>query len=258
VANSWYHSFQLAWNRRFAQGLQFGLAYTYSHWYDDGSNYRDVLPDTYNAHLMWGPSEFDVHHILAINYYYQLPFYKNQTNLAGRTLGGWQISGITQFQTGQPCSVAAGTDYAGVGLDANYGCGVNGEYWLENGRPSYVKTFGSTGQWFSTTNPDGSAIFSAPPKGTFNTERVRNILYQPGFENWNIGLFKVIPVTERVGLQFRAEAFNAFNHPNWGGAPGGGVQFSPTSGTFGKVTAKGGSPASGGERNIQLSLKLVF
>ncbi len=253
VASSWYHSFQLAWNRRLTGGLGFGVAYTFSHSYDDGSNQRDVIPDTYNAHMMWGPSEFDAHHIVAINYLYQLPFYRGQqSGLAARTLGGWQISGITQFQTGLPCGVAGASDYAGVGLDSNFGCGTNGQYWVMNGTPKIIGTFGSNGQWFDTS------VFSKPPTGTFNTQRVRDIIYQPGFQNWNIGLFKVVPVSEQVRFEFRAEAFNAFNHPNWGGASGGGVQFNPTSSTFGKVTTKGGGPGSGGERNIQLSLKLEF
>ncbi len=253
IATSWYHSLQVAWNRRFADGLQFGIAYTLSKSMDDGSNQRDVIPDTYNASMMWGPSEFDVRHILAVNYLYQLPFFRQQKGVAGRFLGGWQISGISQFQTGTPCSVAAAKDYAGVGLDSNFGCGVNGQFWSFSGSPKIIGTFGNNGQWFDTSG------FTQPAAGTFVTQRVRDIIYQPGFQNWNIGLFKVIPVNERVRFSFRAEAFNAFNHPNWGGPSGGGVQFNPTNpGTFGKVLTKGGGPESGGERNIQLSLKLEF
>src|SRR5207245_11290268 len=68
VATSRYNSFQLAWNRRFTRGLLFGVSYTLSKSMDDGSNQRDVVPDTYDAHLLWGPSEFDARHILTINY----------------------------------------------------------------------------------------------------------------------------------------------------------------------------------------------
>jgi len=115
---------------------------------------------------------------------------------------------------------------------------------------------------FVTKNPDGTPIFTAPAPGTFNTQRVRDLIYQPGFQNWNLGLFKSFPIGERSGVQFRAEAFNFINHPNWGGGSGGipgtnAVNFDPTSSNFGKVTTKGGG-VGGGERNIQLSLRVYF
>lgn len=259
VANSIYNSLQIAANRRFASDLQFGVSYTLSRSLDNGSNYRDVVPDTYNPAILWGPSEFDVRQVLAINYLYDLPFLRHRSDVLGKTLGGWQISGITQYQTGLPCSVAAANDYAGVGLDSNFGCGVNGQYWVVNGHPNLVKTFGPSGTWFSTTNPDGSAIFTQPPAGTFNTQLVRDLIYQPGFENWNMSLFKKFPITEKRGFEFRAEAFNIWNHPNWGGTSGGGVQFNPTNlKTFGKVLTKGGGSSGSGERNLQLSLRAYF
>jgi hypothetical protein len=256
IASSRYNSLQLSWNRRASNGLQFGVSYTLSKSMDDGSNQRDVVPDTYNTSMLWGPSEFDARHIVVFNYLYPLPFFRTQSGFVGRVLGGWQISGITQFQTGTPCSVAGANDYAGVGLDSNFGCGVNGQYWVVNGNPSIVGNFASSStdpnQWFATKNSDGTPIFTQPPAGTFNTQRVRNMIYQPGFQNWNMGLFKAIPVNERFRFQFRAEAFNVWNHPNWGGASGGGVDFNPTSSTFGKVTNKGS------ERNLQLSLRAEF
>ena len=257
VASSKYNSLQLTWNRRASNGLQFGVSYTFAHSYDNGSNYRDVVPDTYDTSWLWGPSEFDAHHTLVFNYLYPLPFFRQQSGFVGKTLGGWQISGITQFQTGLPCSVAGGNDYAGVGLDSNFGCGVNGQYWVVNGDPKIIGTFGPNGQWFATKNPDGSPIFTQPSPGTFNTQHVRDIIFQPGFENWNMGLFKKINVTERLDLQFRAEAFNVWNHPNWCGASGcsgtTNIGLNPTSAaTFGKVLTKAS------ERNLQLSLRAEF
>jgi hypothetical protein len=263
VANSMYNALQIAWNRRFSSTLQFGVSYTLSKSMDNGSNQRDVVPDTYNTSMLWGPSEFDARHIAIINYLYQLPLFRKQSGFAGKALGGWQISGITQFQTGLPCSVAAANDYAGVGLDSNFGCGVNGQYWVVKGNPQIIGTFGPRGQWFATTNPDGSPIFTAPAPGTFNTQRVRNLIYQPGYQNWNMGLFKTIPVNERFRFQFRAEAYNVWNHPNWCGNSGcsgtTNIGLNPTNTTtFGKVLSKGSGSSGQGERNLQLSLRLEF
>jgi len=133
VANSMYNSLQVAWNRRFNSGLQFGASYTYSKSMDNGSNQRDVVPDTYDISMLWGPSEFDARHIFVANYLYHCPSSQSFW-FVGKALGGWQISGITQFQTGLPCSViAANGEYAGVGAapDANFGCGNNGEFWVK-------------------------------------------------------------------------------------------------------------------------------
>ena len=263
VANSMYNSLQIAWNRRFASNLQFGVSYTLSKSMDNGSNQRDVVPNTYNPAMLWGPSEFDARNIVAINYLYDLPFFRHESGFAAKALGGWQISGITQFQTGLPCSIAAPNDYAGVGLDSNFGCGTNGQYWVVNGHPNLVKSFGPNGTWFTTTNPDGSPIFTAPPAGTFNTQLVRDLIYQPGFENWNVGLFKEFPMNEKRGFQFRAEAYNVWNHPNWCGSSGcsGGttIGLNPTNlKTFGKVLTKGSGSSGNGERNLQLSLRFYF
>jgi len=181
VASSRYNSLQAAWNRRFTDGLMFGVSYTLSKSMDDGSNQRDVVPDTYDTSMLWGPSEFDARHILVINYLYELPFFKDRAKLSGKLLGGWQISGITQFQTGLPCSIgSAAKDYAGVGIDSNFGCGVNGQYWVVNGDPKIIGTFGDSGQWFATKNSDGTPIFTEPTPGTFNTQR--NNVSLPGAE----------------------------------------------------------------------------
>jgi predicted heme/steroid binding protein len=264
VASSTYNSLQVSWNRRFSTGFQFGVSYTLSKSMDNGSNQRDVVPDTYDTSMLWGPSEFDSRHSVTINYLYQAPFFRGQHGLAGKLLGGWQLSGITQFQTGVPCSVVApNVDYAGVGQDANWGCGGNGQFWVVNGDPKIIGTFGSTGQWFATTNPDGSPIFTAPTPGTFNTQRVRNLIYQPGFQNWNMGLFKTFPVNEHLRFQFRAEAYNVWNHPNWCGNSGcsgtTNIGLNPTNtATFGKVLSKGSGSSGQGERNLQLSLRMEF
>jgi hypothetical protein len=130
-----------------------------------------------------------------------------------------------------------------------------GQFWVMSGTSSIIGNMAHNGSsdaayWFKTTNSDGSPIFTAPAKGTFNLQDgVRNSIYNPGFNNWNLGLFKKFAFTETIGMEFRAQAYNAFNHPNWNGA-----DFNPThASTFGKVTGK-----SNDVRNLQVSLRLYF
>jgi hypothetical protein len=252
VASSLYNSLQVAWNRRFSQGLLFGVAYTLSKSSDNGSNQRDIIPDTYYAGNLWGPSEFDTRHVLLVNFLYDLPFFKNQHSLMGKTVGGWAVSGIFQVQSGNPCSIGVSNDYVGVGLDGSM-CGI-GQFWQLNGPINYTKAFAANGtndpnQWIQVKNADGSSIVSQPAKGTFVTQQgVRDSVYNPGLNNWNLGLFKKFTVSEHLNFQFRAEAFDAMNHPNFGG-----IGFNPTAATFGKVTGK-----TGDVRNLQLSLKAQF
>jgi hypothetical protein len=257
VASSRYNALQVSWNRRLTKGLLFGMAYTYSKSMDDGSNQRDIIPDTYYAGNLWGPSEFDTRHVFITNFLYELPFFKGSNSLFGRALGGWQVSGIIQKQTGTPTSVGKGTDYVGVGLDGSLAGGV-GQYWVYSGAPIvYSKQIvvnsanpgADSNYWFQVTDSNGNKLFTQPTAGTFNHQQgIRDLIYNPGFNNVNMGLFKKFAVNERVGFQFRAEAFNVFNHPNWGG-----VTTDPTSTSFGKVTGK-----TGDVRNLQLSLRAYF
>ncbi len=258
VASSRYNGLQVSWNRRFTNGVLFGVSYTFSKSMDDGSAQRDVIPNTYDAHNLWGPSNFDARHVFIMNFLYELPLFRHSNGVLAKTLGGWQLSGIFQAQTGTPCSVTYNNDYAGVGQDGNFdGCG-SGQFWAKNGSINYTKKFdyasanpgSSANYWFNPYNADGTPIFTPPANGTFVTENgVRDTIYNPGFNNWNFGLFKKFAVTERFGFQFRAEAFNAFNHPNWGG-----VGLDPTNvNTFGKITGK-----TDDVRNLQLSLRFYF
>jgi len=253
VGTSLYNSLQIAWNRRYSNGLLFGAAYTLSKSNDDGSNQRDIIPDTYYAGNLWGPSEYDVRDIMIVNFLYDLPFLKNSHNLLGKTVGGWAVSGIFQAQTGTPCSIGASNNYVGVGNDGSM-CGI-GQFWNLNGPISYTKKTAPNGAsdpntWIQTTNSSGALIATQPAKGTFVTQQgVRDSVYSPGLNNWNMGLFKKFSVNEKFNFQFRAEAFNTFNHPNLGS-----VSLNPTNlSTFGKVTGK-----TNDVRNLQLSIRLQF
>ena len=253
VSRARYDSLQLSWNRRFAKGPQIGAAYTLSKSMDRGSGQRDIIPNTYDASNLWGQSDFDVRHIFIASYLYQLPFFKNN-NLTGKLLGGWQLSGIVQMQTGTSgTTIAVNSDYAGVGQDGSMSGG--GQFWQVLQNPTIQHQIAQNGAsdnlyWFNVRDSGGNLVVAQPAKGTFVTQQgIRNQLHNPGFENWNTGLFKAFAITERFQLQFRAEAFNALNHPNWGGA-----SYNPSNlSTFGKITGK-----TGDVRNLQLSLKVRF
>ncbi len=244
-----YNSLQLSWNRHFAKGLMFGASYTLSKSMDGGSNYRDIVPDTYDTSNLWGPSEYDTRQIAIINYLYDLPFFKNNTAVAGKLLGGWELAGAMQFQTGTPCGIGTNNDFAGVGEFGSFGCGSEGQFWLLNG-PVTTNSGAFAGSAPTSSSP---AYFTAsvtqPTAGAFNLQQgVRDSVYGPGIQDWNLSLFKAFAINERSGFQFRAEAYDFINHANLS-AP----NLNPTSSQFGMITSK-----SGLNRQFQLSLKFYF
>jgi hypothetical protein len=268
-ANSLYNGLQINVSRRFAQGFSFGGAYTLAKVSDSGSNQRDIVPNAYDMSNLWGPAEYDRRHVLVLNAIWELPFFKERKGLIGGLFKGWSLSAVSQMQTGVPVSVGTNDDFAGIG-----GVGsINdpnriGQFWNVNGDPSVIGDFASssaaTNFWFNIANPDGTPIFTRPANGTIVTDRVRNIIYRPGFQNHNLGLSKDFAVTERHRITFRFEAFNWLNHPNLGGETGGNPDLNPThielingkvdpvKSTFGKVTSKGG------QRELQFALRYQF
>lgn len=230
-----YHGLQVSVERRFATGLQFGLAYTLSRSDDNGSSLTDVLPDSYNDRSYYGRSDFDRTHVLILSSIYEIPFFKGSSSWSRRLLGNWELSGVFQAQSGTPYSVRKNVDYAGVGA------GSGNQFWNLIGDPHLEPTsFTDSAVYFN------KAAFGQPVAGTFGVQE-RNLLRNPGFWNTDVGLRKEFYVTETQHLQLRWEIFNVFNHPSWGGA-----NADPTSGSFGLVTSKGGN------RVLQLALKYIF
>jgi hypothetical protein len=184
-----------------------------------------------------------------INYLYDLPFFRNQHNVAGMVVGGWELSGVVQAQTGTPCGIGTNNDFAGVGEFGSFGCGSQGQFWILNG-PPVVNTGAFAGPVTSSSSPRYfSANVTQPAPGTFNLQNgVRDSVYQPGLQDWNIGLMKRFAINERSGFQFRAEAYDFINHPNLNGP-----NLTPNSSQFGMITSK-----SGLARNLQLSLRFYF
>jgi len=258
--NSTYHGLQASWTTRFRDGSTIGAAYTFSKSMDGSSNYRDIVPDSYNMSNLWGPSEYDIRHVFIINYLYVLPFFKGQHGLVGETLGGWQISGNTQFQSGEPCGVGTNNDFAGVGEFGSFGCGTEGQFWTVNGTPRHIGGFsgpnGTGPKWFATTNGGGSPVYTEPTAGTFNLQHgVRDNIYGPGLQNWNIAVIKNFPIFRENAVEFRAEAYNFINHPNLAAiGDTGGLNLTPNSSQFGEVTGK----STSNPRTLQVGLHYRF
>jgi hypothetical protein len=248
---STYHSLQLEMNRRFSKGFGFGFAYTLSKAMDNNSGPRDGFIDVYNQQLNWGKSGNDTRHIAITNFVWELPFFNDASHRVTRlALGGWQLSGVIQFQTGNPFTIARSDDYLGIGS-------TNSKPWNLNGDPEKPKRFananaagnyaGITDFWFSPT-VNGQPWATKPANGTLPNQNRNSIDFNNvGFQNWNLAAFKSFHITESAFVQFRAEAFNFPNHPNWSG-----FGTDPTSQTFGMVTSKSS------QRELQLSLRFSF
>jgi hypothetical protein len=251
AGRSIYHSLQVSADRRYSNGFKLGIAYTLGKSSDNSSNKRDVLFNTYDEESYWGPSSYDRRHVLGLSYIYDLPFWREQDTLLKTMLGGWQISGATFLRTGTPFSVLRITDIAGVG-DGAFGQPYN---LVGDPKANSCNCFSNGTDQNFAFNP---AAFVAPAAGTFG-DAPRNLLYNPGQQQWDIALFKNFAMGGMRRLQFRAEIFNFPNHPNLGNAQtgtvtGGGAGFAdPSNANFGRITTK-----TNDRREIQLSLRYQF
>jgi hypothetical protein len=233
-----YNGLQASLSRRFAHGLMFKANYTWSKALDNtnccSGNIYNPIPDSYNYSYEWGRTSFDAEQNFIADYVWEIPFLLNRNDLVGKTLGGWQLSGITTFQSGLPIDALIGKDDAGVGT-------------AQGQRPQVLSNpnlgFGNrtASEWFN------QADWVAPPLGTFATTG-RNIMSAPGINNWDMSLHKTFKLYERVNLQFRADAFNPWNHTEF--MTVGSTLTTPSQ--FGKVTAAKNA------RNLMLGLRLTW
>lgn len=240
MANSIYHSLQIS-GRRTMGDLTLSLAYTYSHSIDDSSDrFNGDFVNSYNIATNRASSNFDQRHSLGISYVYALPFYKG-SGLAHQVLGGWQISGITIAQTGNPFSVTNGTDFGdNAGVANGVGTGSRPDL-VGNPHVAKSEVSGVFGPLFFDP-----AAYAIPVGLTFGNVG-RNTLYNPGRLNFDFGLFKRFQFSEARGLDFRWETFNLFNHTQYNG-----IDSSLGSSTFLHAT---GAHAP---RRMQFGLRLYF
>jgi hypothetical protein len=241
-----YNSLQVSADRRYTNGLKVGVAYTLGHSEDNGSDKRNILWNSYDDTNYWGPSSFDRKHVLSVYYIYDLPFWREGGSPLKSVLGGWQISGATFIRSGTPFSVTRTNDIAGVGEGSNgQPMDVVGDINANtNGKFSAGVVSGNAldqNFWF---NP---AAFKDAAPGTFGNEK-RNLLRNPGDQQWDIAVFKNFAMGGSRKVQFRAEVFNFPNHPNLSGPVS---DF--TNANFGRIISKDGS-----RRDVQLALRFLF
>lgn len=256
--NTDYNGLELSLRRRMSKGVGYAVNYTLSHGlanFGDNLTAGPLPQNAYNYSAEMSNSNLDIRHRFVGNFTWDLPFGQGRRFLSGggvtdKVLGGWQVNGIVSLQTGSPFSVT-GADKSFTGSShAAYASCIGDPFAGASNSPDQY-----TGAGFFI-NP---AAFANPGVGSFGTCAPRKF-HGPGIQDTDLSLFKMFKMTERVQLQFRAEFFNALNHPNFAN-PNADIR-SP--GSFGKVgstlspilgTDSGGP---GDPREIQLALKLYF
>ena len=272
AASSTYNAFQFS-ARRNVGALQINLAYTWSHSIDDSSDRYDAsFVNTYDPAANRASSSFDIRQMLNLGWVYDLPFFK-KPGLANKILGGWQYSGIFTAQTGTPYTPTNSANYpdnAGVGNSVGTGSYPN----LVGDPHTGIPNVPLSGYGPLNSNP---GAFAAPQGLTFGNAG-RNSLRNPGYNNFNMALYKNFKVKERAAFEFRAEAYNVFNHTEWGpiGGSGGSAAYNGFSSNTYAMSCYAGQNNSAGDpsclesanflrigithpaRILQLGLKLIF
>jgi len=255
VANSIYNAFQLKIEKRMSHGLSVLASYTNSKSIDDASVSTSTtwiggfqsLRDPNNLKEERSLSEWDIPQVFAFSYIWQVPYGRGKQfgskipAVLDYIVGGWQTSGMWRFDKGQPISIGV------TGAEAPWGYAAS---YPDMSGPLHANP---KSEWFSKGYfANASAALYVPPNFTVgNAPREQPNLRVPGTNNATLALFKDIPLNKmREGsrLQIRAEAFNALNHPVFGG-----IQTTFGNGNFGDVTSQVNTP-----RNIQMGLQLYF
>jgi hypothetical protein len=232
-SNSNYNSLQLYAAKRRGNSTM-TVSYTFSKALADTSGNGDNPEEFSNRSFNYGPTSFDRRQIFVATYTYRLPFFKQlkSASLAGNLLKGWEVSGITRFQTGQHYTPVANTTIGGRRADY-----LGGDIALPDSERNQSR-------WFNT------AAFGPAPEDRRGNASPGSI-EGPGRNLWDLSLRKQFAITEQVRLQFRGDMFNAFNHVNLS-LNNGGLVVNHAANNYGTIT----NAAPG--RQVQLGLRLTF
>jgi hypothetical protein len=244
---STYHGLELSFTRRMSQGLLAEVNYTFGHAIDDVQDQGIWASDPqnlYNLRAERGNGSGDVRHNVTFNILYNLPVGTGhrlfRTGIPSRMFSGWKVSSLGIFRTGIADTVYIGTNTYG---NQNF----------TNQRPDCVPGVSEYASAKSVNGWLNPAAFSMPAAGTYGN-CARNTFYGPSFKQIDFSLLKDTNLGESRDLEFRAEFFNIFNHPNFDqpdsyyGTPGFGQIFN----TLGRTIGGGTS------RQIQMALKFTF
>jgi hypothetical protein len=223
TSKSEYHGVYTSLNKRFSNGLQFGANYTYSRLYSDGDESLALLftasspqipQDFADLDAEWSLSAFDRPHRFVVNWLYEVPWFSGgwaRNAIVRQAFSGWQLSGVAQFQAGQPFTIVTGVDSNGNGAGGdrpNLGSGElvpdpqTGDYRTFTNSGAYVVPLGTNGLPLAFSLGNGNAP--------------RNGLRGPGFQNWDLSLSKRFPTVRDQALTVRVDFLNVFNQDNYG------------------------------------------
>jgi hypothetical protein len=237
-ASSNYHAMQVSFSKRLSRGVLIDGNYTWAKNIDEGMSHQD----SYNMRADRSLASIDIAHRLVFSYLYELPFGRgrrfgaNAPRFFDALIGGWQFNGITTFMSGTPLSISA-----------NNTAGLFNPLTRPNNNGRSGKLSGPVHERLSRYF-DTSA-FSQPAPFTFgNVSATLPDIRNDGVRSFDLSLFKVLAATERMSVQFRVEALNAFNTPRFGSP-----NTTLNSTSFGVISSQANSP-----RQLQFGLKLLW
>ncbi|MBM3802809.1 MAG: TonB-dependent receptor [Acidimicrobiia bacterium] len=233
-----YHALQLSYNKRYSEGFTVLTSYTWARSIDLWSvgRYRLGTPNPNNLNLNRGRSQFDLSHAYVGSFVWDLPFLRNPVNRLAGVFGGWQLTGIATLRSGYPLTIAPGraTSLSGTGGERADATGVDPKLSGDRSKNERILRFFNT------------SAFAIPPDGSWGNSG-RSIVEGPGAVNFDFALNKNFKFFESHNIEFRAEAFNAFNKANFSNP-----NTTFTSPAFGRITSAGAG------RVIQFALKYSF
>ena len=233
-----YNSMQVTASKRLSHGLQFEGSYTWAKGLDEGMNHQD----SYNIGNDWSLTDIDLAHRFVWSYIYELPFGRNRhfgqgwSPWVNAVLGGWQLNGITVFQSGTTLSISASNT-----------AGIFNPLTRPNNNGTSGKRTGPVDERLDAYFD--KAVYSQPLAFTFGNVSTRlPDIRNDGVRNFDLSIFKEFGVRERTKVQFRTEMLNAFNTPRFGSP-----NTTVTSSSFGVISSQANTP-----RQVQFGLKILW